>query len=256
MEKYRIRNSKINHIFISHLHGDHYFGLIGLLTSMALLGRKHDLHLYASPKLKTIIDLQLAVASAQLSYSLIFHPLEKEGIILDEKKIRVSCFSVTHRIECWGFLFTEKKNSKKILPEEVKKYNIPTSFYESLHQGLDYVSDTQTILNSLLTIPSTPPKSYAYCADTLFDEALPEKILNVDLIYHETTYLHALQKRAAARFHSTSKEAATIAKNCGAKRLLIGHFSSMYESLSEFIVEATEIFKDTELALEGMCYLI
>ena len=257
MEKYRIRNSKINHIFISHLHGDHYFGLIGLLSSMALLGRKHELHLYAPAALKRIIDLQLQVAAAHLSYELHFHPLISEGVILEGKKILVTCFSVQHRIECWGFLFKEKKNLRKILPAEVKKYNIPTSFFENLHQGIDYISESnETILNSLLTIPSTPPKSYAYCADTLYDENLGDKVKNVDLLYHEATYLHALQKRAAARFHSTSKEAAMIAQRCGTKRLLLGHFSSMYEKLDDFTKEACEIFKDTELAIEGMCYLI
>ena len=257
MEKYRIRNSKINHIFISHLHGDHYFGLIGLLTSMALLGRKHDLHLYAPAALKTIIDLQLEVAAAHLSYLLHFHPIVEEGVILNEKKIMVTCFPVTHRIECWGFLFREKKNARKILPNEVKKYNIPISFYESLHEGMDYITETKEMIsNTILTIPSTPPKSYAYCADTLFDERLAQKVENVDLLYHEATYLHALQQRALARFHSTSKEAALIARKCGTKRLLIGHFSSMYEKLDDFIVEASEIFKETELAIEGMCYLI
>ncbi len=257
MEKYRVRNSKINHILISHLHGDHYFGLIGLLSSMALLGRKHELHLYAPAALKEIIDLQLKSAAAHLSYDLVFHPLVKDGLILEEKKIIVSCFRVQHRIECWGFLFKEKKNIRKILPEEVKKYNVPTSFFEQLHQGIDYITETnETILNSLLTIPSTPPKSYAYCADTIYDEQLGEKVKNVDLLYHEATYLHALQKRAAARFHSTSIEAAMIARISGAKRLLLGHFSSMYETLDEFTKEACGIFKDTELAIEGMCYLI
>jgi ribonuclease Z len=224
---------------------------------MALLGRKHDLHLYASPALKTIIDLQLEVAAAHLSYALHFHPLITEGVILEEKKIRVSCFRVMHRIECFGFLFTEKKNLRKILPDEVKKHNIPTSCYENLHQGMDYVSpDNVSISNAALTIAATPPKSYAYCADTLYYEPIAEKIQNVDLIYHETTYLHALQKRAATRFHSTSKEAAMIAHASKAKRLLIGHFSSMYETLDEFVAEASEVFKDTELAIEGMCYLI
>ena len=257
MERYKIRSSKVNHIFISHLHGDHYFGLIGLLSSMALLGRKQPLNLYAPEALKKIIDLQLEVAAAHLSYDLHFHPLSKEGLIHEDKKIQVSCFSVRHRIECWGFLFEEKKNLRKILPEEVKKYKVPTTFFDNLHQGDDYVSEKQeTIPNTVLTTPATPPKSYAYCADTLYFEDLGEKVKNVDMLYHESTYLHALQKRAASRFHSTSKEAAMIAHSCGAKRLLLGHFSSMYETLDEFTKEACEIFKDTELAVEGMCYLI
>ena len=257
MERYKIRNSKINHIFISHLHGDHYFGLIGLLTSMALLGRKHTLNLYATAKLLDIINLQLEVAAAHLSYELIFHPLLKEGVVLEDKKMQVSCFNVQHRIECWGFLFKEKKNLRKILPEEVRIHHVPTSFFEKLHEGLDYVNENgETIPNEQLTIAASPPKSYAYCADTLFDEELGAKVKHVDLLYHETTYLHELQTRAAARFHSTTVEAATVAAHAEAKKLLIGHFSSMYESLDEFLLEARSVFSNTELAIEGMCYLI
>ena len=257
MEKYKVRNSKINHIFISHLHGDHYFGLIGLLTSMALLGRKHTLHLYAPAKLLDIINLQLEVAAAQLSYEFIFHPLHSEGVILEDKKMQVTCFNVQHRIECWGFLFKEKKNLRKILPQEVKKQQVPTSFFENLHEGQDYVNENGTIIpNAALTIAASPAKSYAYCADTLFDEGLGFKVKHVDLLYHEATYLHDLQPRAAARFHSTSVEAATVATHAQAGRLLVGHFSSMYESLDAFLEEATKVFPNTELAIEGMCYLV
>ena len=210
MIEYKIRNSKINHIFISHLHGDHYFGLIGLLTSMGLLGRKHDLHLYAPGILKTIIDLQLQVASANLPYEVHFHPHKTEGVILDDKKIIVECFKVKHRIECWGFLFKEKKHPRKIEIEEVKKYNIPTAWYERLHMGEDFTENNSVIKNELLTSAVTPPKTYAYSADTIYDEGLIEKIKNVDLLYHESTYLHALQAKAASRFaHSQAKTADT-----------------------------------------------
>lgn len=257
MATYRIRRSKINHIFISHLHGDHYFGLIGLLTSMSLLGRKQDLHLYGPAPLKSIIDLQLEVADSHLSYNLIFHPLEREGLIMEEKKMKVDCFMVSHRIECWGFLFREKKNLRKILPTEVAKYNVPPSFYEKLHQGHNFTTATnEVILNASLTTAAVPPKSYAYCADTIFDEGLSEKVKGVDLIYHESTYLDELRQRAASRFHSTTKQAAMIAMKAGARKLLIGHFSSMYETLDEFKDEACSVFEQTELAIEGMCYLI
>ena len=257
MTRYKIRSSKINHIFISHLHGDHYFGLIGLLTSMGLAGRKHELNLYAPMTLKSIIDLQLQVASAHLPYALNFHPLETECIILDDKKILVECFKVKHRIECWGFLFKEKKNPRKINIEEAKKYNIPATAYDILHMGEDFISADNTIIkNELLTSAVTPPKTYAYCADTVYDEGLIEKIRDVDLLYHEATYLHALQIKAASRFHSTSIEAATIAKKAGVKKLLIGHFSSMYETLDEFKTEGCSIFENTELAEEGICYSV
>ncbi|MGI8584678.1 MAG: ribonuclease Z, partial [Chitinophagaceae bacterium] len=232
MIQYKIRSSKINHVFISHLHGDHYFGLIGLLTSMGLAGRKHELHLYAPETLKTIIDLQLKVASAHLPYELLFHPLENAGVILDDKKIIIECFTVKHRIECWGFLFTEKKNLRKIEIEQVKKYNVPSSFFDRLHMGEDFIAENNIIIrNDLLTSAVSPPKRYAYCADTIYDEELIEKIKNVDLLYHEATYLHALQQKAASRFHCSSIEAATIAKKANVKKLLLGHFSSMYESL-------------------------
>jgi ribonuclease Z len=257
MIQYKIRSSKINHIFISHLHGDHYFGLIGLLTSMGLLGRKHELHLYAPEILKTIIDLQLEVASAHLPFELHFHPLTNDGVILEDKKIIVECFKVKHRIECRGFLFREKKNLRKIEVEEVKKYNIPSSFFDRLHMGEDFITENNTVIkNELLTSTVAPPKTFAYCTDTVYNEDLIEKIKNVDLLYHEATYLHALQQKAASRFHCTSIEAATIAKKAGVKKLLLGHFSSMYESLEDFKTEACSVFENTELALEGICYAV
>ena len=257
MIEFKIRSSKINHIFISHLHGDHYFGLIGLLTSMGLMGRKHELHLYAPAILKTIIELQLEVAGAHLPFELLFHPHDKEGVILDDKKIIVESFKVKHRIECRGFLFSEKKNVRKIEIEEVKKYNVPSSFFENLHRGEDFISEDNVVIkNELLTSAVTPPKTYAYCTDTVYDEELVEKIKNVDLLYHEATYLHALQQKAASRFHCTSIEAATIAKKAGVKKLLLGHFSSMYESLEDFKTEASTVFENTELALEGCSYIV
>jgi ribonuclease Z len=257
MSQYKIRSSKINHIFISHLHGDHYFGLIGLLTSMGLIGRKHELHLYAPEILKKIIELQLEVASAHLPFELHFHPLTNDGVILDDKKIIVECFKVKHRIECRGFLFRGKKNLRKIEVDQVKKYNVPSSFFDRLHMGEDFITEDNTVIkNELLTAAATPPKTFAYCTDTLYDEELIEKIKNVDLLYHEATYLHALQQKAASRFHCTTIEAATIAKKASVKKLLLGHFSSMYESLEDFKTEACTIFQNTELALEGCSYVI
>ena len=257
MNKYKIRSSKINHIFISHLHGDHYFGLIGLLTSMGLLGRKQELHLYATSTLKDIIDLQLQAASAHLPYELHFHDLKEEGVIVEDKKIRIECFKVQHRIECWGFLFKEKKNLRKIEIEAAKEYNIPSAFFDQLHMGEDYITENNTIIkNELVTSAVPPPKTYAYCADTIYDEQLIESVKNVDLIYHEATYLHALQSKAETRFHCTAQQAATIAYKANAKKLLIGHFSSMYETIDEFKTEACNVFENTELAIEGVCYLI
>jgi len=257
MAKYKIRRSKISHIFISHLHGDHYFGLIGLLTSMSLLNRTQDLHLHAPAALEKILQLQLEVAATTLCYKLFFHPLTKEGLIVDEKKITVDCFKVLHRIECWGFLFRQKKKPRKIDSDRVRMYEIPASFYERLQLGEDYVTKKGTIVpNSEVTIATIPPKSYGYCADTIYDENLIEKIKGVDLLYHETTYLKGNEDKAAARFHSTTLQAATIAEKACVKKLLIGHFSARYEILDDFLTETTSIFKNTDLALEGVSYRI
>ena len=257
MTRYKIRNNKINHIFISHLHGDHYFGLIGLLTSMSLLNRKNELHLHGPAALEDIINLQLRVADTQLSFTLHFHPIKEEGLLLDENKNTVYCFKVKHRIECWGFLFTQKKNPRKIDSDKVKMYDIPISFYDRLQKGESYTSkDGRVISNEELTTKAPLPKSYAYCTDTIYDETLIEKIKGVDLLYHEATYLKCDADKAAARFHSTTVQAASIAKKAGVKKLLIGHFSARYESLDNFLAEAYAVFKETELALEGMCYKI
>jgi len=256
MRLYKIRRSRIDHIFISHLHGDHYFGLIGLLNSLALNNRTDDLHIYAPAKLQSIIKIQMDAASANLPYTLYFHNLEKEEIIFEDKKLSVECFQVKHRIECWGFIFREKKNPRKINMVQVKKYKVPNSFFENLHQGEDFVNEkNELIINKLLTIPVEPPKSYAYCADTAYFESICEKIKGVDMVYHETTYLSDLEEKAISRFHSTSKQAATVAKNAGAKKLLMGHFSSIYDSLDKFKEEAREIFENSEIAEEGVCYL-
>ncbi len=257
MGLYKVRRSKINHIFISHLHGDHFFGLIGLLTSFALNNRLNDLHIHAPQKLEAIIHIQLDAAAGHLPYSLYFHVLEDEGIIFEDKKIVVTCFKVNHRIECWGFKFQEKKNLRRINIEQAKKYKIPTSFYEQLHEGKDYITPKNDVIkNGLLTTAHAPAKSYAYCADTAYYESICEKIKGADLVYHEATYLDDLEKKALSRFHSTSKQAATIAKKCGAKRLIIGHFSSMYDSLEQFKEEACEVFENSEIAEEGVCYLV
>ena len=256
MNLYKIKKSRINHIFISHLHGDHYFGLIGLINSLALNNRLNDLHIYAPEKLKSIIEIQMDVSGSGLPFQLCFHPLKKEEILFEDKKFSVQSFKVNHRIECWGFLFREKKNLRKINVEQVKKYRVPKSFYENLHRGDDYLNEkNELIKNVVLTVPVEPPKCYAYCADTAFYEPIAEKIKGADLVYHESTYLADLEKKATDRFHSTSKQAATIAKKAEVKKLLLGHFSSMYDTLEKFKEEACEIFENTEIAEEGTCYL-
>ena len=257
ISRYKIRRSKIHHIFISHLHGDHYFGLIGLLTSMGLLGREAELHIYAPAALKDIIDLQLKVAVTTLPFPLIFHPLEKEGVIIDQPKFRVDCFDTCHRIPCWGFIIREKRKPRKIYKEKVLEYEIPAAFYDRLKDGDDYeTKQGDVIKNELVTFANKPSRSYAFCADTIYDIRIAEKTKDVTVLYHETTYLKDLAERAAARFHSTSIQAADIALKACVERLLIGHFSSKYESLDAFLSEAQEVFPNTDLAIEGVTYRI
>lgn len=255
MSKYKIRRSKINHIFISHLHGDHYFGLIGLITSMGLLGRQQDLHLYAPSPLKEIFDLQLKVADTQLPFSLYFHPLQEEGIVVKDTRFEVSCFRVYHRIECWGFKFRQIKPLRKVNPDKAREAGIPASFFDRLKWGEDYLAkDNVLISNESVTDPAPRAKSYAYSADTCYNEAIVEKVKGIDLLYHEATYLKDLEDRAIKRFHSTTLQAATIAQKAGVEKLLLGHFSSKYEKLDEFEEQAKAVFPNTEIAVEGVTY--
>ncbi len=257
LSKYKIRRSRINHIFISHLHGDHYFGLPGLITSLGLLGREADLHIYAPALLEGMMRPLLNAADARLSYQLVFHQLTEEGVVLEDEKFSVECFSVTHRIECWGFIIKEKKKPRKINKDTIMQFDIPTSFYEKLKDGEDYTDDKGNIINNeMVTIPNAPGKMYAYCADTLYNEGMARKVQNANLLYHETTYLKNLEDKAAERFHSTSVQAGKIAILANAKQLLIGHFSSKYELLDNFLTETQEVFPNTQLALEGVTYYV
>lgn len=257
LSRYKIKRGKLNHIFISHLHGDHYFGLIGLLSSMALLNREQPLHLFAPAGLEEIIALQLKVASTTLPYELVFHPLDKAGLILDNAKFSVETFQTQHRIPCWGFLIREKKLPKKIDKDKAVAFNIPSAYYPSLKMGYDYTTKDGTVVyNNQVTTNNSPARSYAYCADTIYDERLADIARNVTMIYHEATYLNGMEERAAARFHSTTAQAATIALKANAGGLLLGHFSSKFEELHDYLKEALEVFPNTQLAIEGVTFRI
>jgi ribonuclease Z len=257
MAKYKIRRSRIQHIFISHLHGDHYFGLIGLLTSMGLLGRELDLHLFAPAALKGIIDLQLKVADTVLPYPLHFHALEEKPLLVSNEKFSVRSFPVSHRIPCWGFVFEQVKAPRRVSADRARISGIPAAFFDRLKWGEDYTTkDGVVIPNEMVTEPSSKAKSYAYSADTLYDESIIDQVKGVDLLYHETTYLKDLEDRALKRFHCTTHQAARIAEKAGAGRLLIGHFSSKYEKLDLFEAEAREVFPNASLAQEGVSYRI
>lgn len=252
---YKIRQSRINHIFISHLHGDHYFGLIGLLSSMNLLGRKQPIHIYAPAPLQPLLQLQCKISVGPLGFALHFYPLTKAEKIVEDNHVEVYCFPTKHSIECWGFLFKEKKTNRHINNNSTLLKNIPFGFYKHLQQGENYVKQDGTVItNDTVTIKGTTPKSYAFCADTLYNEEVLSHIAQVSLLYHEATYLDEMHDKAAIRFHSTTKQAATIAKKAQAQHLLIGHFSSKYNQLDAFLEEAQTIFPNTSLALEGVTY--
>ncbi len=259
MSKYQVKRGRINHIFISHLHGDHYFGLIGLLNSYGLLSRTRPLHLYGPPELMRIIDLQLDCASTVLGYELLFIPVlpGESRILLEEKNVRVSCFPTNHRIACSGFLFRELFPKRKILAQKAAEEEIPITFFSSLQEGQDYIREDGTrVPNTRVTLDPPTEKSYAFCADTLYEESIIPSITGCDLIYHETTYMEDQRERALNRFHSTTLQAATIAKKAGVKKLLIGHFSSKYVHIEPFAEECRTVFPNTELALEGNTFSV
>jgi ribonuclease Z len=253
MQQYSIRWGRINHIFISHLHGDHYFGIFGLLTTMSLLGRTSPLHLYAPAPLEELLNAMLSVASSELCYPLKFHALpEGAAVLVDEKVFSVSCFPVEHRIQCHGFHVTQKTRGRRLLPDKAASYHIPTYFYDRLKRGEDYeMKHGEIIKNEWVTAEGPAPKRYAYCADTIYTESFLEHITGADTIYHESTYLNDNVQKATERYHSTAAQAAQLAVKAGVKQLLLGHYSSRYKELDGFKKEAAEIFPNVEVTREG-----
>ena len=259
LTRYKVRRSRIRYIFISHLHGDHYFGLIGLINSLSLLGRTEPLTVYGPPELEEILMLQLRVAATTLRFDLQFHALlpEATGLLFRDKDMEVSYFPVKHRIPCYGFAFSMQRRKRRVIPEQARAYEIPAAFYSKLQDGEDYQDKNgRLVKNDWVTLPPPRPKRYVYCADSIYDEDLIPYMQDADLVYHETTYLQDLHQRAAERYHSTTVQAAGLAARAGAKRLLIGHFSSKYTELEPFLEESRPIFANTDLALEGTTYIL
>ncbi len=248
-----VRWGRINHIFISHLHGDHYFGIFGLLTTMSLLGRTATLHLFAPAPLEGLIHAMLSVATSALCYPLQFHTLQEgAAVLVDEKQFSVSCFPVEHRIQCHGFLITQKTRGRKLLPNKAAEYEIPTYFYDRLKLGEDYEKKNGDIIkNEWVTEDGPVPKRYAYCADTIYTDSFLPHIKGVELIYHESTYLNDNLEKARERYHSTAAQAASIAVKAGAGKLLLGHYSSRYKELDGFRTEAAAVFPNVEVTKEG-----
>lgn len=257
--KFGFKAAKIDYIFISHLHGDHFFGLIGLLSSLHLNGRVKPLHLFAPAELKEILDLQFKHTDTQLRYPINFYPLqaEKPEVIFKNNDVVVETIVLNHRIPCTGFKFTEKKRLRKVIAEKLEKEQVPISYYPMLKRSLDVdLPDGRTIKYEDYTVDSAVPKVYCYCSDTKYDERYFHQISGADTLYHEATFLHEMLERALETCHTTAKQAAEVANKVGAKRLLIGHFSSRYKVLDDLLNEAKLDFENTQLAIEGKTFEI
>jgi len=258
LRKQKIKFSKINHLFISHLHGDHVFGLVGVITTFAMLGRKTDLNIYGPKGIKEMVLTTLRFSSSFVSYNLCFHELEsKESqIVFEDKKVLVKTIPLEHRIYTNGYLFQEKTKPRKLNIEKVKHYNIDKSYFQNIKNGKDIVLDNgQIIANSELTFDPEKPKSYAFCSDTVYNEAIIPIIENVDVLYHESTFLEKDKQYTQKTMHSTAKQAAEIASKAKAKNLILGHYSTRYTDINCFKDEAQEVFKNVFLADDGRSFI-
>jgi ribonuclease Z len=257
LRRNKVKFSRIQHIFISHLHGDHCFGLVGLISTFRLLNRETDLHIYGPKGIKEIITLQLKLSNSWTNYLLIFHELDSKEpqLLYEDDKVTVETIPLKHRIYTNGFLFREKPGPRKLLINEITNYKIDVSLYNSVKQGKDVVSeDGKVIPNHLVTAPPDPPKSYAYCSDTVFDEGIMDQLKDVSVLYHESTFLEEHVELAFPTKHSTAKQAAAIAKGANAGRLILGHFSTRYGDLNLFKSEAETVFPKVELADDGKIF--
>lgn len=257
LRKSKIKFSRIKHIFISHLHGDHFYGLIGLISTFRLLNRTQELHIFGPAGIKEIILLQLKYADSWTNFPLVFHELvsKESELILEEENVTVMTIPLNHRIYTNGFLFREKLGERKLNMEEVSKHKIEICDFQNLKNGKDYVTgQNEVIPNQLLTFDPPKPKSYAYCSDTVFNPEITTHIKGVDVLYHEATFLDEHLKLAAPTKHSTAKQAAEIARQAEVGRLVLGHFSTRYGSTQPFLEEAQTIFEQTLLADDGKVF--
>ena len=259
LRKYKAKFQKIDHIFISHLHGDHFLGLPGFLSSMHLLGRKQDINIYCPKELKDIVDRINAVSETRMNYQIKWHFTNNAGInkLFEDEKVEVYSFPLKHRIFCTGFLFKEKPLMRKIDKFLLDKNRVSTAEINKLRRGEDVINDEgKKVMNKEVTIDPEKPRSFAYCSDTIYDETIVSYVTGVDLLYHESTFLNDKAARATETFHSTAEQAARIAQAAGAKRLLLGHYSARYGDLAAFVAEASPYFKNALLASEGKKFKI
>lgn len=251
LRKSKIKFSKINHIFISHLHGDHFYGLIGLISTFMLLNRENDLHVYGPKGIKEIILLQLKASGSYTGYNLYFHELEStESVtVFEDEKVIVKTIPLSHRIYTNGFLFQEKNTERKLNIETIENYNIDKVYFNKIKFGGDVTLENGSVIpNSELSFPPLPVKTYAYCSDTKYDESIIPIIQNADYLYHESTFLESEAPLSEKTMHSTAKQAATIALKANVKNLILGHYSTRYSSIEMFKNEAQTIFPNVHLA--------
>ena len=254
LRKNKIKFSKIEHVFISHLHGDHFYGLIGLISTFSLLNRLNDLHIYGPKGIKEIILLQLKYSKSYTGYALFFHELENENseIIFENDKVIVTTIPLNHRVYTNGFLFKEKNTLRKINVDAVLNHDIEFVYYNKIKNGGDIKKDDGTIVkNELLTFDPEPEKSYAFCSDTVYDERIIPLIENCTVLYHESTFLDSEQHLTQKTKHSTAKEAALIAKKANVTHLLLGHYSTRYGNIELFREEAQTVFSNVFLSDDG-----
>jgi ribonuclease Z len=257
LRKHKIKFSKINHVFISHLHGDHVYGLIGLVSTFMLLNRVNDLHIYGPKGIKEIITLQLRLSNSWTSYGLYFHELESitSEVIYEDEKVTVKTIPLKHRVYTNGFLFEEKIGDRKLNIDAVQEFEIDTCYYQNIKNGKDItLEDGRIIENQLLTFDPIAPKSYAFCSDTAYDERIIPNIENAAILYHEATFLDSEQHLSEKTMHSTAKEAALIAQKANVGQLILGHYSTRYESIQKFKEEAETIFPNVLLADDGVSF--
>ncbi|WP_158976343.1 ribonuclease Z [Cellulophaga sp. L1A9] len=257
LRKHKIRFSKINHIFISHLHGDHFFGLPGLVSTFRLLGRDAELHIYGPKGIEEAIHLLLKLGNSWTNYKLIFHELtsKESELIYEDDKVTVKTIPLNHRVYTNGFLFQEKLAARTLDVEAAESYDIEVCYYQNIKNGRDItLDDGRVIPNDELTFDPPKPKSYAFCSDTAYKPDIVPLIKNVDVLYHESTFLEAQAALAPKTKHSTAKEAALIAKQANVGQLILGHYSTRYKSIDLFQEEALEVFDHVLLADDGKVF--
>lgn len=257
LRKNKIRFSKINHIFISHLHGDHFYGLVGLVSTFMLLNRTQDLHIYGPKGIKEVITLQLRLSNSWTNYGLFFHELKspESEVVYEDEKVIVKTIPLKHRVYTNGYLFQEKIGDRKLNLNAVQNYEIDQCYYQKIKNGKNItLEDGRVIENHKLTFDPIPAKSYAFCSDTVYDESIISIIKDTDVLYHESTFLQSEEHLAEKTMHSTAKQAATIALKANVKQLVLGHYSTRYESIALFKEEAETIFPEVLLADDGKLF--